>query len=210
MGERVIMTRLVRGRAPGREFDIAFWQALGPRRILEAAWDLVVTAAATQGVHEDQLRLPRSVTRLERGRRPLPDHGGLRGDDAHGTAVHHRIWTSGLNPLSRMHGNYFLHWPRLAHLPKTSIQAILPSRSVFFPIGIGPVRIDIMTSVSGLEFAPARERKVRAEFGGQPAPVLCRADLFRSKMAAGRIRDRWPLSEQNRVCFPPMTSNRQN
>lgn len=39
MRERVIMTRLVRGRAPGREFDIAFWQALGPRKILEAAWD---------------------------------------------------------------------------------------------------------------------------------------------------------------------------
>jgi len=76
MRERVIMTRLLRGRAPGREFDIAFWQAMGPRRILEAAWDLVVTAAATRGVHEDQLRLQRSVTRLERGRRPLPDRGG--------------------------------------------------------------------------------------------------------------------------------------
>ena len=43
MRERVIMTRLVRGQAPGREFDIAFWQALGPNRIFEAAWDLVVT-----------------------------------------------------------------------------------------------------------------------------------------------------------------------
>jgi len=88
MRERVIMTRLVRGRAPGREFDIAFWQALGPNRIFEAAWDLVVTAAATKGVHEDQLRLQRSVTKLERGRRPLPDRGGLRGDGTHGTALH--------------------------------------------------------------------------------------------------------------------------
>ena len=35
MRERVIMTRLLRGRAPGREFDIAFWQAMGPSRILE-------------------------------------------------------------------------------------------------------------------------------------------------------------------------------
>lgn len=56
----------MRGRAPGREFDIAFWQALGPNRIFEAACDLVVTTAAVRGMHENQLRLQRSVTRLER------------------------------------------------------------------------------------------------------------------------------------------------
>lgn len=88
MRERVIMTRLLRGRAPGREFDIAFWQALGPSLILEAAWDLVVTAAATKGVHEDQLRLQRSVTKFERGRRPLPDRERLRGDGTYGTTLH--------------------------------------------------------------------------------------------------------------------------
>jgi hypothetical protein len=65
------MSRLVRGRAPGREFDMEFRQKLGPTRILEAAWDLVVTAAAVRGISEDQLRLQRSVTKLERGR-----HGG--------------------------------------------------------------------------------------------------------------------------------------
>lgn len=88
MRERLIMTRFVRGRPPGREFDIAFWQALGPRRILEAAWDLVVTAAAARGVHYDQLRLQRHVTRIERRGRALPDRGRLRGDGAHGTALH--------------------------------------------------------------------------------------------------------------------------
>jgi hypothetical protein len=75
MADRLIMTRLVRGRAPGREFDIAFWQQLGPCRIFEAAWDLVVTAAAVRGIHEDQLRLQRSVTRFKRGRRALSDRG---------------------------------------------------------------------------------------------------------------------------------------
>ncbi|MGA2988107.1 MAG: DUF6036 family nucleotidyltransferase [Terriglobia bacterium] len=61
---------------------------------------------------------------------------------------------------------------------------------VFFQIGIEPVRIDIMTSVSGLDFAPAWERKVIVDFGGESAPVLCRADVLESKIAAGRIRDR--------------------
>lgn len=69
MAERVVMSRLVKGRAPGREFDIAFWQKLGPTKILEAAGDLVVTAAAARGIGEDQLRMQRSVTKLERGRR---------------------------------------------------------------------------------------------------------------------------------------------
>src|ERR1017187_3522782 len=78
MGDRVIMSRLVRGRAPGREFDIAFWQKLGPSRIFEAAWDLVVTAAAARGIHEDQLRLQRSGTKFKHGRRPVPSAGRLR------------------------------------------------------------------------------------------------------------------------------------
>jgi hypothetical protein len=72
MPDRVIMTRLVRGRAPDREFDVAFWQKLGSTRIFEAAWDLVVTAAAVRGIGENQLRLQRSITKLERGRHGMP------------------------------------------------------------------------------------------------------------------------------------------
>ena len=41
---------------------------------------------------------------------------------------------------------------------------------VFFQIGIEPVRIDIMTSVSGLEFVPAWDRKVIVDFGGRGGP----------------------------------------
>jgi len=37
MSDRLTMSRLVRGHPPGREFDIAFRQALGPTRIFEAA-----------------------------------------------------------------------------------------------------------------------------------------------------------------------------
>lgn len=65
------MSRLVRGPAPGREFDIAFWQALGPSKIFEAAWGLVVTAAAAKGIPEDELKLQRTVTKLLRGRRAV-------------------------------------------------------------------------------------------------------------------------------------------
>ena len=90
MSSRLIMERLVRGRAPGREFDIQFWQALGPSRILEAAWDLVIMAASKEGIHEDQLRLQRSVEKLERRGRALPDRRRLRRNDLHGTELHKR------------------------------------------------------------------------------------------------------------------------
>src|SRR5436305_12157178 len=88
MADRLIMSRLVKGRPPGREFDIAFWQKLGPAKICEAAWDLVVTAAAARGIHEDQLRLQRSGTKFQRGRRAVSDRGRLRGDGPHGAPVH--------------------------------------------------------------------------------------------------------------------------
>ena len=61
---------------------------------------------------------------------------------------------------------------------------------VFFQIGMEPVRVDIMTSASGLDFVSAWERRVMVDFGGESAPVLCRADVLASKIAAGRLRER--------------------
>jgi len=61
---------------------------------------------------------------------------------------------------------------------------------VFFQIGIEPVRVDIMTSIPGLDFALAWEHKVIVDFGGESAPVLCLEDVLKSKVAAGRTRDR--------------------
>jgi len=61
---------------------------------------------------------------------------------------------------------------------------------VFFQIGVEPVRVDIMTSVTGLAFHAAWARRVLIDFGGETAPVLCREDLLAAKKAAGRARDR--------------------
>jgi hypothetical protein len=58
---------------------------------------------------------------------------------------------------------------------------------VFFQVGMEPVRIDIMTFVTGLGFAPAWERKVMVDFCGESAPVLCRADVLQSNIAAGKF-----------------------
>jgi predicted nucleotidyltransferase len=60
----------------------------------------------------------------------------------------------------------------------------------FFQIGIDPVRIDVLTSITGVDFPSAWERRVVVDFGGTPAPVLSRQDLIAAKLAAGRPQDR--------------------
>ena len=61
---------------------------------------------------------------------------------------------------------------------------------IFFQIGVDPVRVDIMTSVLGLDFETAWNRRIEVDFSGVHAPVLCREDILAAKIASGRTRDR--------------------
>lgn len=60
---------------------------------------------------------------------------------------------------------------------------------ITFQIGVDPVRIDIITTVDGLSFDDAWPNRVRADYGGQPAFVISRADLIANKRASGRPQD---------------------
>lgn len=48
-----------------RSFDIWFWQEQGPDAIFEQAWRLVIQKAEIEGIDESQLRLQRSVCRVQ-------------------------------------------------------------------------------------------------------------------------------------------------
>ena len=50
-------------------FDRAFWNAIPPHERLEAVWDMTLDFLALQGERVDQLRLQRSVCRVERRER---------------------------------------------------------------------------------------------------------------------------------------------
>ena len=67
--------------------------------------------------------------------------------------------------------------------------ADLTEPEVFFQIGIEPVRFDILSSVAGLVFEAAWNRRIEVDFGGDTAPVLCREDILAAKIAAGRPID---------------------
>jgi hypothetical protein len=70
--------------------------------------------------------------------------------------------------------------------------ADLTEPDVFFQIGIEPVRIDILTTVPGLDFEAAWNRRIEVDFGGETAQVLCRQDILAAKIAAGR-----PIDEED-------------
>ena len=56
-------------------------------------------------------------------------------------------------------------------------------------IGYDPARIDLMTSVSGLEFDAAFEARLETELDDIPIGIPCREDLKKNKLATGRMRD---------------------
>ena len=56
-------------------------------------------------------------------------------------------------------------------------------------MGYPPVRIEISTSISGVEYAECRTRAVDAVIEGIPMRVISLADLRANKRAAGRGKD---------------------
>jgi len=58
-----------------------------------------------------------------------------------------------------------------------------------FQIGVVPRRVDILTSVSGVEFEEAWPERVEVELEGITVPVISRRHLIQNKRSAGREKD---------------------
>ena len=58
-----------------------------------------------------------------------------------------------------------------------------------FQIGLAPSRIDIMTSISGVDWEDARPRSLELRIEGMRVAVLGRSDFIANKRATGRPRD---------------------
>lgn len=65
----------------------------------------------------------------------------------------------------------------------------LSTPDLVFQIGVAPGRVDILTSLSGIEFESAWNHKVSVDLGGLNVPILGRDDLIVNKRAVGRMRD---------------------
>ena len=65
----------------------------------------------------------------------------------------------------------------------------LASKGIVFQIGVAPIRIDIITSIDGLEFIDAWPARIMTHFGNEAAAVLSREHLIVNKTASGRLQD---------------------
>jgi len=74
---------------------------------------------------------------------------------------------------------------------------LIAGEVVYF--GVSPLRVDLISSASGIDFADVRERAIIAELDGLPVPVLTLEDLIANKRAAGRQRDLQDCAELERI-----------
>jgi predicted nucleotidyltransferase len=72
-----------------------------------------------------------------------------------------------------------------------ALRALGPNEFVF--LGSPPVRVDILTSIDGVDFDDAYVRRDAVEWDGVPVSVICLEDLVAAKRAAGRERDQRDL-----------------
>jgi hypothetical protein len=65
----------------------------------------------------------------------------------------------------------------------------LATPDVVFQIGVAPRRIDIMTSITGVQFEEAWPGRVEATYGGVGFPMIGIDSLTKNKRALGRPKD---------------------
>ncbi|HEV7237732.1 MAG TPA: DUF6036 family nucleotidyltransferase [Thermoanaerobaculia bacterium] len=58
-----------------------------------------------------------------------------------------------------------------------------------FQIGVAPIRIDVLSSIDGVEFDAAWPNRIEMKYGDQRAYVISRNDLLTNKRAAARLQD---------------------
>ncbi len=78
-------------------------------------------------------------------------------------------------------------------------QTDLTTPHIVYQMGVPPRRIDILTSVSGVDFARAWERRISVGFGGVICPVIGLADLIENKRATGRPKDLVDVSDLENI-----------
>jgi hypothetical protein len=65
----------------------------------------------------------------------------------------------------------------------------LATPGIVFQMGLPPNRIDLLTSIDGVEFDNAWERRVATQYGDQPVFVIGLDDLLLNKRTSGRPQD---------------------
>lgn len=76
-------------------------------------------------------------------------------------------------------------------------------KQVVYQIGVAPVRIDILTEITGVHFADAWNKKVPSTFFGVPVHFISFEDLMANKQALGRGSDLNDLKQNPKAANSP-------
>lgn len=71
-------------------------------------------------------------------------------------------------------------------------------KQVVYQIGVAPVRIDILTEITGVKFSSAWKKRVASSFFGVPVHFISLDDLVTNKQALGRSRDLKDLKQNSK------------
>lgn len=69
------------------------------------------------------------------------------------------------------------------------VPADFSGNNVTYQLGVAPVRIDILTHITGVEFEEAWSRRVPSTFSGAPVHFISLGDLVKNKQSVGRSSD---------------------
>lgn len=75
-------------------------------------------------------------------------------------------------------------------------------KQVVYQIGIAPVRIDVLTEITGVDFADAWRKRVVSTFFGVPVNFISLDDLLTNKRALGRDSDLTDLKQNSNAAKP--------
>lgn len=94
------------------------------------------------------------------------------------------VWTSPSNAAARLGA---LTDFRFAAVGLVAADVTEPGRVV--QLGYPPVRVDLLTSIDGVEFEECFDRRVEVGLDGLPVPFIALDDLRRNKASSGRRQD---------------------
>ena len=74
------------------------------------------------------------------------------------------------------------------NVPELS-EALFLQKGRIIRMGVEPVRIEVLTEISGCEFADCYARRVRGLLDGIPVDIISLPDLVKNKLQSGRLKD---------------------
>jgi len=73
-------------------------------------------------------------------------------------------------------------------MPELS-EALFLQKGRMVRMGLEPVRIEVLTEISGCEFADCYARKTQASLDEIPVNIISLPDLLKNKIKSGRLKD---------------------